>query len=252
MDLLCISVWYIKWSCPGALKVLWHLVVLGLSALRVLTLRLSCILGLEGILLLYIFCLSILVLCWSCFWCSPSESSPTFLQMGQFGPHPHHSAFGGAVALGVGCSCSWGSIFMGSLEFVAVTVLLVGGIGQSFFNSKRFLNIFPASGHAVLVWTGAFSTDGKLFPGVPFGKGFWPSGFTGALGFGVVAWLHCLDQAWPPPSLWQSNLFLFLVPLESFLTWGFVLGWGGLNWSDWGLRFLVPTFPLTQDRSSFS
>ena len=39
---------------------------------------------------------------------------------------------GGAVALGVGCSCSWDSIFMGGLEFVTVMVLLVGGISQSF------------------------------------------------------------------------------------------------------------------------
>ena len=70
--------------------------------------------------------------------------------MGQFSPHPHHYGFGGAVALGVGCSCSWGSIFIGGLEFVAVTVLLVGGIGQSFLNSKRFQDIFPASGQGVL------------------------------------------------------------------------------------------------------
>ena len=53
-----------------------------------------------------------------------------FLQMGQFGPHPHCSAFGSAAALGVGCS--WDSIFMGGLELVTITVLLVGGIDQSF------------------------------------------------------------------------------------------------------------------------
>ena len=35
-----------------------------------------------------------------------------FLQMGQFSPHLHHSAFGG-------------SIFMGSFEIVAVVLLLV-------------------------------------------------------------------------------------------------------------------------------
>ena len=57
--------------------------------------------------------------------------------MGQFGPHLHCSAFGGAVVLGVGCSWAWGSIFMGGFQIVAVTVLLVGGIGQSFLNSKR-------------------------------------------------------------------------------------------------------------------
>ena len=51
--------------------------------------------------------------------------------------HPHHSAFGGGAALGVGCSCAWGSIFMGGLEFIAVTVLLVGWISQSFLNPKK-------------------------------------------------------------------------------------------------------------------
>ena len=39
---------------------------------------------------------------------------------------------------------------MGGLELVGVTVLLVGGISQSFLNSKRFPDIFPASGHGVL------------------------------------------------------------------------------------------------------
>ena len=70
--------------------------------------------------------------------------------MGHFGPHPHCSAFGSTAALGVGCSCAWGSIFMGSLELVAVTVLLVAEIGQSFLSSKRLPDIFPASGHGVL------------------------------------------------------------------------------------------------------
>ena len=70
--------------------------------------------------------------------------------MEQFSLHPDHSAFGGAAALGVGCSCAWGSILMGGLELVAVTVLLAGEIGQSFLNSKRFPDIFPASGHGVL------------------------------------------------------------------------------------------------------
>ena len=83
--------------------------------------------------------------------------------MGQFGPHPHCSASGGAVALGVGCFCSWGSIFIGSLEFMAVMVLLVGGISQCFLNSKRFPDIFTASGQGVLVQTGAFSNGGGCF-----------------------------------------------------------------------------------------
>ena len=44
--------------------------------------------------------------------------------------------------LGVGCSWTWGSIFMRGFEVVAVVVLLVGGIGQSFLNLKRFPGIF--------------------------------------------------------------------------------------------------------------
>ena len=39
-----------------------------------------------------------------------------FLQMGQFSPHPHFSAFSAAAALRVASSCSCGSIFMGGLK----------------------------------------------------------------------------------------------------------------------------------------
>ena len=59
MDLLYISVWYIKGLCLGMLGVLWYLVVLG--ALRVLSLNLPCVLGLERILLLCILCMSVYV-----------------------------------------------------------------------------------------------------------------------------------------------------------------------------------------------
>ena len=52
---------------------------------------------------------------------------------------------------------------MGGLELVAVTVFLVGGIGRSFLTSKRFPDIFPASGHWVLVQTGMFSSGGGCF-----------------------------------------------------------------------------------------
>ena len=91
--------------------------------------------------------------------------------------HPNillHSSKGdssgfGVVALEVGWSCSWGLLFIGSLGFVAVMVLLVGGISQSFLNSKRFPDIFPALGQGVLVWSGAFSNAGGLFSYV---KGF--------------------------------------------------------------------------------
>ena len=61
---------------------------------------------------------------------------------------------------------------MGGLELVAVTVLLVDWISQSFLNSKRFPDIFPALGHGVLVQTGIFSIGGGLFSAVPTGEGF--------------------------------------------------------------------------------
>ena len=44
-----------------------------------------------------------------------------FLQMGQFGPHPHFSAIG----LVVGCSSGLGSIFMGDSELVAMAVFML-------------------------------------------------------------------------------------------------------------------------------
>ena len=95
-----------------------------------------------------------------------------FCKMGQFGTHPHHSTFCGAVVLEVGCSWAWGSIFMGGFEVVAVVVLLVGGISQSFHSSKWFPDIFPASGHGVPVQTGMFSSGRGLLSEVPSGEGF--------------------------------------------------------------------------------
>ena len=123
--------------------------------------------------------------------------------MGQFSPHLHHSAFGGAAAPGIGCSGAWGSIFMGGLELVGVTVLLVGGIRQSFLNSKRFSDIFPALGHGVIVHElGHFLVVGGLFPGVPSVEGFCPSEFFGVLGYvrGGCAHSHCWNWAWLLPS----------------------------------------------------
>ena len=66
-----------------------------------------------------------------------------FLQMGQFSPHPHFSAFGAVVALGVASSWAGGSIFMERFE------VDVEGIGQSFLNSNKYPDIFPALGHGM-------------------------------------------------------------------------------------------------------
>ena len=54
-----------------------------------------------------------------------------------------------------------GGLFYGGFGRVAVAVLLIlGGISQSFLNSKRFSDIFPILGYEVLVQTGMFSRDG--------------------------------------------------------------------------------------------
>ena len=55
-------------------------------------------------------------------------------------------------------------LLQGSLGFivVAVAVLLARGIGQSFLNSKRLPNVFPASGQGVLAQTGASSKGGGV------------------------------------------------------------------------------------------
>ena len=50
----------------------------------------------------------------------------------------------------------------GALEVVAVVLFLVGGIGQSFLNSKRFADIFPALGHGVPAQTGIFLSGGGV------------------------------------------------------------------------------------------
>ena len=74
-----------------------------------------------------------------------------FCKWGNLVPHPHHSSFG-TVELRFDCSGPWGStLITGRLEFVAlvVLVLVAGGIGQSFLNSKRLPDIFPALGQGV-------------------------------------------------------------------------------------------------------
>ena len=73
--------------------------------------------------------------------------------MRQFGPHPHHSAFGGGAALGVGCSGAWGSIFMGGLELVAAVALLVGGSANPFLVQRGSLTFFlPRARGASMNW----------------------------------------------------------------------------------------------------
>ena len=94
--------------------------------------------------------------------------------MGQFDPHPHLSAFSATIELVVGCSWAWGSILMGFFGIVAVAVLLLllGGIGQSFLNLKRFPDIFPALGNGVLAQLRMLSRGRGLFSEVPSSEGF--------------------------------------------------------------------------------
>ena len=63
--------------------------------------------------------------------------------MGQISPNSHFSAFSTAVALRAAISSGCGSIFKDGFEVDA------GGIGQSFLNSNKFSDIFPASDHGV-------------------------------------------------------------------------------------------------------
>ena len=79
-----------------------------------------------------------------------------------------------------------------------------------------------------------FSSGRGLFSEVPSGEGFCPSEFAGALGFVrggcVVALLESgLATTFTLYFFVGINLFLFSVTLESFLIWGFVPGWVGLN-----------------------
>ena len=135
-----------------------------------LNLGMLCMLGLEGILLLLCtLCFGVYGALLKLFWFSPPQSSSIFLQIEQFSPHPHHSAFGGVFALGrvvlvLGVQFLWAI-------FVAVTVLLVRGISQPFLNSKRFPDIVPALVHGVLLQTRVFSSGWGLFPGVPSVEG---------------------------------------------------------------------------------
>ena len=127
--LLCILVWHIKGLYSDGM-VLWYPVVSGV--LRVLSLDQPHILGLGRILLLYILCLVVFcqfvvilfdvlypsILLHFCKWDSlvPIHITLVLVQVPQ-----------GLVDYG-----SLGSILTGSLGFMVVTVLLVGGMGQSF------------------------------------------------------------------------------------------------------------------------
>ena len=97
--------------------------------------------------------------CWGCCWfcISSSQSSSMFLQIGQFGPHPHFSiCFWVMVAQGIAALWGCGSTFIVGVE------VGVGGNWPVFFWLK-FPDADPAVGHGVpaLVW---ISSSGGGFP----------------------------------------------------------------------------------------
>ena len=137
--------------------------------------------------------------------------------MGQFGPHPHFSAFGAAVALGDASSWSCGSIFMGGFE------VDVGGLASPSSTQTNFLTFF-------LLWVMGSKHEPVYFQVV---EDFL---FLGLLGqwelLWVVVWLCC--WSWGGfgfghyshlISLCGISFLLLSVAFVSFLTWGLV--WAG-------------------------
>ena len=136
------------------------------------------------------------------------------------------------MAWGIAASWVCGSIFIGGLE------VDVGGIGQSFFNSNRFPDIYPAPGHGVPGWVGIFSDGGGLlldelpWEGFPFSK------FIVVLGAVVDGCMIVLLSLGMDLGLATTHtLYLFvgmsclllLAAFASLLTGGLVLYWVGLD-----------------------
>ena len=128
-----------------------------------------------------------------------------FLQIGQFGPHPHFSiCFGVTVAWGIAALWGCGSTFIVGVEVGA------GGIGQSFLDSNKFPDADPALGHGVPTQVGISSSGGGLpaeeppwggFPwNFPFAKFIMVMGMVSGIcmvltyfaGIEVVAWVFGL------------------------------------------------------------
>ena len=135
----------------------------------------------------------------------------------------------------------------------------VGGIGQSFLNSNRFLNIDPALHHGVPAWVGIFSSGGGLLLDELPWEGFPFSEFIVVLGAVVDDWMIMLLTLGVDLGLATTcTLYLYvglcflllLVAFASLLTRGLVLGWMGLDWFCWDW-ILDPTPLLFEMGSHF-
>ena len=185
--------------------------------------------------------------CWGCwaFWpCkSPSQSSSIFLQMGQFGPHPHFSFiyFSATVAWGINVSWDCASTFIVGVE------VSVGGIGQSFLNSNKFSDIHPALGHGVPAQVGIFSSGGGLLSAEepPWGWISWNfplAKFIIVIGMVSDVCMVMLSALRVGTGLATTHTLYHLVGINflllslvsvPLLIKGLVLGWVGLGWLCW-------------------
>ena len=139
-------------------------------------------------------------------------------------------------------------------QFLALWLYLNGGIwswcGQSFLNSNKFPDIFPASGHGVPAQVGILLSGWGCYLMYFHVEDLF---FLSLLGHWELLWAVVQLCCWSSVNLGFTTtctLFLFVgmsflllsVTFVSFLTQGFVLGWAVLDWSDWGWNF-GPTFP---------
>ena len=207
--LFCVMVWHIKRLCYGGL-ILWCLVVF--SVLKVLCWGWPHILVLGRIFLLCVsLCVFISLLklplmlavpILFCIFANGTILSPSTLLWLWY----HWTRIWLFWALGL-------NFITGMLEFimlaVLVLVLVAGGIGQSFLNSKRLPDNFPVLNQGVLTQIGASSNSGGFFSEV---GGFWFSGFAGTL---VFAWGSFTDVL--PDQVW-----LLLSPCTSLLGLAFL------------------------------
>ena len=176
---------------------------------------------------------------------SPSQSSSIFLQMAQFGPHPHFSfiCFSATVAQGIIASLGYASTFIMGVDVGA------GGIGQSFLNSNKFSDVDPAPSHGVPTLVRIFSSGGGLlsFEEPPWGGFSWifplakfiivmgvVSGICmitlSVLGLGACFDLVTTHTLYHLVGINFPLLSFVFVPL---LTKGLVLGWVGFGWFCW-------------------